>query len=177
MALLFRIELNTSTTAKTPLQWSLLNKVRNKTPFLDQFYDFPASSLFFFFSPPPMEKDLLQRLILPPVFWILSLLPLPRILLFLYPAFPNKYHLKLLFTDNWILSPFILSYHKKKIVLWTHAQQSFMSPTAPGLSAGFQISVGCKISAFLRCCFLSQPVMMELPVLAPHIATCELHAA
>lgn len=52
-----------------------------------------------------------------------------------------------------------------------------MSPTAPGLSAGFQISVGCKISAFLLRCFLSQPVMMELPVLAPHIATCELHAA
>lgn len=49
LALVFRIELHSSTTARTPLQWSPLNKVRNKTPFLDQLYDFPASSLFFFF--------------------------------------------------------------------------------------------------------------------------------
>lgn len=52
-----------------------------------------------------------------------------------------------------------------------------MSPTATGSSAAFQISVGCKISTLLLHYFLSQPALIELPVLAPHIATCELHAA
>lgn len=52
-----------------------------------------------------------------------------------------------------------------------------MSSTATGSSPAFQISVECKISTLLLRYFLSQPALMELPVLAPHIATCELHTA
>lgn len=127
-----------------------------------------------------MEKVLLHRLVLLPVFWIFSLLALPKILLFFYPAFPNKQHFKPLFYGQLdLITVYIIlpHTHTKRIVPWTHAQESFMSPTATGSSAAFQISVGCKISTFLLCYFLSQPAMMELPVLAPHIATCELHAA
>lgn len=78
-----------------------------------------------------MEKDLLHRLVLPPVFWIFSLLALPKILLFLYPAFPNKQHFKPLFYGQLdLLSPFILSYHihTQKGLSLGHTHKNLLCP-------------------------------------------------